>query len=206
MHGQLAREFAEMAERLPDLNDTEELLDAVVRLAAPAVGCDHVGLVLCGRRPALRSGRTSDALAAEADQLQIAVRQGPCWCCLARPDGPSDMLVDDTDGESRWPAWNGPVRELGVRSVLTSRVQTADRTVGFLTWYAETPHSFTPELITVAHLVALHASDPLARTLEREHRSGRQAPRSTAPAIHHPVSRPRADHTAARRPSSTTLR
>ncbi|MFD7160446.1 GAF domain-containing protein [Kribbella sp. NPDC059898] len=166
MHGQLAREFAETAALLQDRADLAEVLDAIVELAAPIVGCRHVGLLLCGRGRTLRRGRSTDAEAAEADQVQIAVRQGPCWSCLARPDGPPELLVDDTADEPRWPAWNRPVTELGVRSVLTTRLDTVGRTIGFLTWYADTPHGFAPDTVTVAHVLALHAATPLARALE----------------------------------------
>ncbi|HZX02837.1 GAF domain-containing protein [Kribbella sp.] len=168
MHGQLAREFAQQAARLRDLNETDAVLDAIVEFAGPAVGCRHVGLLLCGRRSKLRCARATDAEAAEADHLQIAVRQGPCWCSLARPDGPTEILVDDTADESRWPAWNRPVTELGIRSVLSSRLATGDRTVGFLTWYDDEPHGFDPDSVTVAHLLALHAATPLARAIEHQ--------------------------------------
>ncbi|MFF0267173.1 GAF domain-containing protein [Kribbella sp. NPDC004536] len=167
MHGQLAREFAETSARLHDRKRPDELLEAIVELAAPAVGCPHVGLLLlCGRGRTLKPGRSTDAQAAEADQVQIAVRQGPCWSCLARPDGPPEVVVDDTIDDSRWPAWNRPVLELGVRSVLSSRVATADRTIGFLTWYDDAPHSFSAHSVAVAHLLALHAALPLAHALK----------------------------------------
>jgi GAF domain-containing protein len=166
MHGQLAREFAETAARLQDRHKPGELLDAIVEFAGPAVGCRHVGLILCGRRRTLRCVRATDPEAAEADHLQIAVRQGPCWSCLARPDGPAEILVDDTADEPRWPAWNRPLIELGVRSVLSSRLATADGTLGFLTWYADTPHNFTSDTVTTAHLLTLHTTPPLARALE----------------------------------------
>ncbi|GAA1594573.1 MULTISPECIES: GAF domain-containing protein [Kribbella] len=166
MHGQLAREFAETAARLQDRAEPAKILDAIVDLAVPAVGCGHVGLLVCGRGRTLRRCRSTDAEAAEADQVQVAVRQGPCWSCLARPDGPPELLVDDTADELRWPAWNRPVTELGVRSVLTTRLATVDRTVGFLTWYADTPHGFAPEAIRTAHVLALHAAAPLAHALE----------------------------------------
>jgi GAF domain-containing protein len=168
MHGQLAREFAETAVRLQERSKPGELLDAIVEFAAPAVGCDHVGLILCGRRPKLRSVRATDVEAAEADRLQIAVRQGPCWSCLARPDGPPEILVDDTADEPRWPAWNGPMTELGVRSVLSTRLAADDRTIGFLSWYGEAPHSFDPGSVRIAHVLALHAAGPLARALEQQ--------------------------------------
>ncbi|GAA3100203.1 GAF domain-containing protein [Kribbella aluminosa] len=165
MHGQLAREFAETAARLRD-RDPGELLDAIVEFAAPTVGCRHAGLMLCGRGRTLRCGRATDAEAARADHLQVAVRQGPCWSSLARPDGPAEILVDDTARESRWPAWNRPMTELGLRNVLSSRLDTVGGTIGFLTWYDEAPHGFDPDSITVAHVLALHAAEPLARALE----------------------------------------
>ena len=166
MHGQLAREFAETTARLQDRKRPGELLEAIVELAAPAIGCRHVGLLLYGCGRTLRTGRSTDTVAHEADQVQIAVRQGPCWSCLARPDGPPEVLVDDTIDDPRWPAWNRPVVELGIRSVLSSRVAAAGRAIGFLTWYEDTPHAFGSDSVAVAHLLALHASVPLAHALE----------------------------------------
>jgi GAF domain-containing protein len=172
MHGQLAREFAEAAQDLQELHQPDQVLNAIVELAGPAVGCRHVGVLLCARRagsqrgPMLRRGQASDAAAAQADALQIAVRQGPCWSCLARPSGPADVVVDDTTTESRWPAWNGPLAELGLRSVLTFRLNAVGRIVGFLTWYDDAPHTFEPDTIAIAHLVAVHAAVPLLQALE----------------------------------------
>ncbi|MGZ0146036.1 GAF domain-containing protein [Kribbella sp. WER1] len=167
MHGQLAREFTQLAEHLRDRTGPQELLDTIIRLAVPAVGCRHVGLLLCVRGRTLRLGQATDAEAAEAGQVQIAVRQGPCWSGLACPDGPGEILVDDTTDDARWPAWNWPVTELGVRSVLSARLTTDDGPVGFLSWYDTAPHGFTPDVVTVAHVVALHAAEPLSRVLEQ---------------------------------------
>lgn len=159
MHGQLAREFAAAATTLQDRTESKEIFEAVLTLASLTIPYHHAGLLLCHGSSELEPVQATDFAADEADHLQIALRQGPCWSCMSDAE---TITVDDLATEDRWQAWKPHLTTLGIRSILTTRLDTYDETVGVLTWYDETPHHLTPEAACVAHLVGMQAASALA--------------------------------------------
>jgi hypothetical protein len=156
MHGQLAREFAETAYRLHRAAGTDEVVEILLLLAARAVHSDHAGLMLASgsarRRPtSLEPAGATDPVASEAERLELELREGPCLT----PGGP--IRVDDVATDERWPRWGSQVSKLGVRSVLTCRLDP----VGVLCWYDDTPGRFTDESVAIARVLAAHATPAL---------------------------------------------
>jgi GAF domain-containing protein len=162
MHGQLAREFAATAGQLDHQTEMKEIFETVLDLALIAIDCRHVGLLLCAGPGRLESRGATDSATDEADRLQIALRQGPCWSCMARAAYASAVLVDDTATERRWSAWNPHLAELGLRSALSARLDTPGTTVGVLNLYDFEPHRFNDESVACAQVLALHAATALA--------------------------------------------
>jgi GAF domain-containing protein len=162
MHGQLAREFAEAAVALRYQTEPKEIFETVLGLASSTVLCDHASLLLFLGAHQLESIQATDSTADKADHLQVELRQGPCWLCLSDP-GPEAVLVGDTTTDRRWRAWTPLIADLGVRSLMSTRLDTYDETVGFLTWYDDSPDKFSAEAIACAHVLALQAAAVLAR-------------------------------------------
>ena len=160
MHGQLAREFAAGARPLLHQTEPKEIFATVLSLAKAAVPCRHAGLLLCHGANEFESVQATDLAADEADHLQVDLRQGPCWLCLSN-SGLEAVLVDDTASEDRWQAWRPHVVALGIRSLLSTRLDTYDETIGFITWYDDSPHTFTTEAVNLAHVVSLQAAAAL---------------------------------------------
>ncbi len=165
MHGQLAREFARAAIPLQSQTEPKEIFETVLALARSTVPCRHAGLLVCHGAHNLECVRATDMAADEADHLQVDLQQGPCWSCLTDA-GREAVLIDDTATERRWQAWNPLVAQLGIRSHLSTRLDTYDETVGFLTWYDDSPHNFTAEAVALAHVLALQAAAALAHAMD----------------------------------------
>ncbi|WP_020388685.1 GAF domain-containing protein [Kribbella catacumbae] len=166
MHGQLAREFAEMALRLHDSVDPEQAAAQVLRLALCGTKCGHVGVMLCPGGARLEAAVATDYLAEIADKLQVELSEGPCVAT-----SPASCRIDDTATDRRWTHWNASLAEMGLRSVLSIPLSTESSTVGRLNLYDEVPYRFSHQDMAIAGVVALHAVGALTRSAGRPDRS-----------------------------------
>ena len=76
---------------------------------------------------------------------------------------PADVAVDP-----RWPKWGPAVAELGLRSVLSLRLETKARRYGSLNLYAEQVGAFDDDDLAVATIFVRHASVALANAHNEE--------------------------------------
>lgn len=159
----LAVEFAELAERLQG-SDFDMTLAEVLRAAIAAVDADLGGVMLV-RKGRVESAAVSSETVVRADELQLEAGDGPCLEAIAERER---FIIGDTDVDDRWPRWCAGVRELGIRSVLSVRLQTAAGTLGALNLYAEDPDRFSENDAVVGTILATHASVALAADKERE--------------------------------------
>lgn len=166
MHGQLAREFAEVALRLHDSVDPEQAAAQVLRLALCGTKCGHIGVMLCPSGTRLEAAVATDYLVEIADKLQVEFSEGPCVAT-----SPATCRIDDTATDRRWTRWNASLAEMGLRSVLSVPFRTESSTVGMLNLYDEVPYRFSDEDTAIAAVVALHAVGALTRSAGRPDRS-----------------------------------
>ncbi|MEU5725240.1 GAF and ANTAR domain-containing protein [Micromonospora sp. NPDC047738] len=144
--------------------DFDEALARLVRVAGDAVpGVDSCGFT------ALRAGEpagvaASDAARAELDDL----RHGPDTPALAAIRRREMITAADLDRESRWPAWTGRARGLGVRGVISAPVDVDEQVIGAINLYAEPAGALTPRHQLTAMLLAEHAGLLLAAVRDRE--------------------------------------
>lgn len=160
---ELAVEFAELAERLQK-TDFEMTLNEVLRSAIETVNADLGGVMLVTKRK-VTSAAVSDDLVYRADELQTETDDGPCLEAIEERD---TFIIDDTHTDERWPKWCGEVHKLGIRSVLSVRLQTARDTLGSLNLYAYEPGRYSREDAVVGTILATHASVALAADKERD--------------------------------------
>jgi GAF domain-containing protein len=105
------------------------------------------------------------ALAAAACEQQYGLGDGPTPAALAA----DSVVVPDLADEPRWPTAAAALRELGVRSVLSLRLQTAtDGPIGALTLVARRPHALPLEIVPSLEGVRLTVSVALAALRTRE--------------------------------------
>lgn len=156
-------EFAEMAIALQAEPDAEETLSSILDFARDALASDHAGIHLVVNSKIETAGATDDVIF-KADQLQSDLGEGPCIeAVLAK----STFVVHDTENDARWPNFGPYAAELGLYSILSVQLQTADRTFGALNFYCSRPREFDADDIATAEVFAIHASVALA-TARRE--------------------------------------
>ncbi len=154
-----ASEFADIAQRLHAQGDVEQTLQGIAEMACEAVRADMCGVMLVHRQNRIETAAVTDETVRKADELQIAVGQGPC---LEAIDDRTTFIIADTATDQRWVPWCRQVAELGVRSVVSVRLFTHASTIGSLNVYGSSVAQFDEEAALLAAIFAGHASVALA--------------------------------------------
>lgn len=154
-----ASEFADIAQRLHAQGDVEQTLQGIAEMACEAVRADMCGVMLVHRQNRIETAAVTDETVRKADELQIAVGQGPC---LEAIDDRTTFIIADTATDQRWVPWCRQVAELGVRSVVSVRLFTQASTIGSLNVYGSSVAQFDEEAAVLAAIFAGHASVALA--------------------------------------------
>lgn len=79
------------------------------------------------------------------------------------------FIVDDMEQDPRWPTWGPLAADLGLRSILATRLFTHGETHGALNLYSSDPRRFDEDDVAVAHVFGAHASVALAAARQEEH-------------------------------------
>lgn len=150
-----ARDLAQLAAVMlaePDLPA------ALCRVTTVAVGivpqCDGASLTM-RREGRPTAAASSDAWAAELDELQHREQEGPCLDCLREG---SVMRVRDLPQDQRFPSYGPRAGERGARSVLSLPLAADGRTVGALNLYSRACDVFDGDALALGELLAAHAS------------------------------------------------
>lgn len=158
--------FADMALDLHRESSAERTVGRIAGYAMAAMRSDDAGILL------VHSGRRIETAAATSERaerghtLQTELNEGPCLDAITDAEG--TYLIGDTATDPRWPRWGPAVAELGVRSVLSIRLETHTRRYGSLNLYATKPQVFGPDDVAVASIFARHASVAVATSQESE--------------------------------------
>jgi transcriptional regulator with GAF, ATPase, and Fis domain len=156
--------FAQIAEQLAVEPAMELTLQKVAELAVDTIpGCDFVGVSIRLGKGEITTPAATDALAEQADNLQYELGEGPCVDVVWEGD---QNLIEDMRAEQRWSRWAPLAADLGIMSVLSTRMATGENVVGALNLYSLSPHAFSKESGITAHIYATHASAAL--TLKTE--------------------------------------
>jgi GAF domain-containing protein len=135
----ITEDCRELQDALIGTESIEEFLHEMAVLAARLVS----GGLSCGMT--MRSnGRPvtvacSDPLAAEVDEVQYALDDGPCLHAMR--DG-HIVRIEDTADTARWPEFEAKAASHGIRSCLALPLNSGARRVGALNLYARTASAF----------------------------------------------------------------
>lgn len=151
-----AAAFAEIALNLRSRRSLQQTLDEVVGTAVAVLeGCEFAGVLLVGPGRRLSSGAGSTAAVRACNNAQVATRDGPCL--TAATDG-KPVRVDDLRREERWPRFVVTATRLGMESMLSLPLATAEHRIGALNLYATRPAAFGEAAQEVASVFAIHAA------------------------------------------------
>jgi GAF domain-containing protein len=136
-------------------DDLSAALQDVCRIAARAVrGADGASLTMFG--PAgPQAAAASSGWAAQLDELQYVEHEGPCLDC-ARTG--LVFRVRDIGAEPRWPSYMPRAHERGAGSMVSLPLTAESKIMGALNVYSRQVDAFGAEEVSVAEIVAGHAS------------------------------------------------
>lgn len=140
----------------------QEICDAASRVVP---GCDHASMML------RRGGKfvvvgASDAIAAHASSVEIAVNEGPCLDAIV--DEPIQHDPDIT-GYSSWPAMARRILdETPVRGMAGFRLVLDEKKVGSLNLFSDTAGALNQASLRAATVLAAFASVTVRAVLDRQ--------------------------------------
>jgi GAF domain-containing protein len=151
----LALRMAELA-RSTALRSVDDVLADVTAAAMTLIpGVDVAGVLLVGTGGSFETRAPTSDLMFKIDELQMRYLEGPCVQAAL-----DEIVVrtDDFRNEPEWPNYSPKMVELGVRSGLSFKLYTADRTAGALNLFAFEPRLWDTEAETIGMVLAAHAA------------------------------------------------
>jgi GAF domain-containing protein len=138
-----------------------DTLETIIEWARNAVNATEAGMFLLHPKDALETAAPTSTRAAKAHELQLELAEGPCLEVIA-DDSARTFIIGDTQSDRRFPKWGAAVAGLGLRSVISTILETDDKQFGSLNLYSTEPHAFKREDMAVIEIFA----DRAARALE----------------------------------------
>lgn len=157
-------ELSTVIARIQGLLLTEEKVDRAVLLLARAIRLSvpettGAGVSIMDSQGRRTSSGSTDEVVRSADALQYQLSQGPCLTAWASEES---VVVKDAATDPRWPDWATAVRDLPVRSVVSSPLIAGRECIGALKVYSDHPGAFGEETAHVLELFAAPAATLLA--------------------------------------------
>jgi GAF domain-containing protein len=157
-------ELSTVIARIQGLLLTEEKVDRAVRLLARAIkdsvsGATGAGVSILDSRGRRTSSASTDEVVTRGDALQYDLGQGPCLTAWAMEE---TVTVRDVVTDPRWPDWTDVVRDMPIRSVVSTPLIAERECIGALKIYSDRADAFGDEAARVLELFAAPAATLLA--------------------------------------------
>jgi len=157
--------FSQMALDLHDEPTAERTIERIADYARIATSCDDAGIMLVHARNQIETAAATSQRVGESHNLQIVHDEGPCLDAI---EGEAIYQSSDVGNDPRWLKWGPSVAELGIRSVLSVRLETRTRRYGSLNLYADRVDAFDEDDVAVATIFVRHAAVALANAHNEE--------------------------------------
>lgn len=156
--------LSELGALLLSTETTEELLQGIAELSVRALeGVTTCGITL-GQDDRPRTVATADALAAELDEQQYQLDEGPCLQAMRTGEVVS---VPDLAEEERWDGYPAIAMRHGINSMLSTPLMVDSLPVGVLNLYARAVGAFDSDDRQLAQLLADLAGTTVTAALRR---------------------------------------
>jgi GAF domain-containing protein len=152
----LAHRMAELARSVAAPQNLEAVLSGVTTTTVELLtGADTSGVLLVSKGGKFESLSGTSGLIYELDRLQEKHNAGPCVDAAV-----NELVVrtGDFETETRWPRYSRAVCELGVRSSISFKLYTGDRSAGALNVFSRQPHAFDADSEMIGSILAAHAA------------------------------------------------
>ena len=131
-------------------------MDAVMTLVTTAIpGADHAAISLSRRGREPETVYTTDELPMRVDAVQYSLDEGPCVSALEQND---IVWVNDLSADPQFPRFGPAAVQLGVRSMLSTRLMLSQTNRAALNLYSPVVNGFRPEHLPIAAIFASYAS------------------------------------------------
>lgn len=157
--------FSQMALALHDEPTAERTIERIADYARIATSCDDAGIMLVHARNQIETAAATSQRVGESHNLQIVHDEGPCLDAI---EGDAIYRSADVTSDERWLKWGPAVGALGIRSVLSIRLETRARRYGSLNLYADSVDAFDSDDVAVATIFVRHAAVALANAHNEE--------------------------------------
>ncbi|MCW2840808.1 MAG: hypothetical protein JWR55_2291 [Aeromicrobium sp.] len=157
--------FAQMALDLHDAPTADTTIERIAEYAKLATSCDEAGIMLVHGRQQIETAAATSQRVGESHNLQIVHDEGPCLDAI---DGEPVYRSGDVRGDPRWPKWGPAVAEMGIRSVLSLRLETRARRYGSLNLYSDRLDGFEDDDVAVGTIFVRHAAVAIANAHNEE--------------------------------------
>lgn len=160
----LALRMAELARATAMPRSLSDILADVTSAATELIpGVDVAGVLLVGKGGSFETLAPTSDILFEIDQLQKKHLEGPC---VQAALDETVVRTDDFEEDQRWPKYSPEVVKLGIRSGLSFKLYTADRTAGALNLFGFEPDVWDSESETVGMVLAAHAAAAIIASRE----------------------------------------
>lgn len=160
----LALRMAELARATAMPRSLSDILADVTSAATELIpGVDVAGVLLVGKGGSFETLAPTSDILFEIDQLQKKHLEGPC---VQAALDETVVRTDDFEEDQRWPKYSPEVVKLGIRSGLSFKLYTADRTAGALNLFGFEPDVWDGESETVGMVLAAHAAAAIIASRE----------------------------------------
>ncbi|MET0704068.1 MAG: GAF and ANTAR domain-containing protein [Mycobacterium sp.] len=151
----LALRMAELAGVIAMRNVDDVLVEVTAAAQELIPGADVAGVLLIGKGGTHQTLAPTSDLLFKLDDLQLDTGEGPC---LQAALDEVVVRTDDFRAEPRFPSYAPRVLELGLRSALSFKLYTADRTAGALNLFGYQPNLWDADAETIGTVLAAHAA------------------------------------------------
>ncbi|QTE27801.1 GAF and ANTAR domain-containing protein [Pengzhenrongella sicca] len=154
--GHLAGELRDL---LLATESVEAFLQQLVGIAVEAIGEDVSAGITVARSGHPATVASSDADAAQFDEVQYGPDQGPCLTAMRAN---KVVLIQDMASDERFSKYRMRALSLGARSSMSLPLAGGNEAVGALNLYSRAPHTFGPRAQAQAQRFADEASRALS--------------------------------------------
>ena len=161
-----AGSIAEAARTLNQPRGLDATLQTIVEVACNSVpGFDQVGISTLQKGGAVTTRAHSGDLVLRMDEIQYALREGPCSAAL---QGSDVVSLSTLDREVRWPGYVPQARAAGIRSQMAVKLYLDHSALGGMNFYSTDTDEVSHDAQALARLFASHAAIALGHAHERE--------------------------------------
>ncbi len=149
------RELANLAGVVLSQDDINATLTEICRIAVRAVPRAEGASITAMGEGGPGAVAASDDWSKSLDEMQYEEHEGPC---LDAARTGVVFRIRDMANEPRWPSYMPNAVENGARSMLSLPMSVESKTLGALNVYARVPDAFTAVEVSIAEVIAGHAS------------------------------------------------